>query len=80
MNPVFNKGLFQLNGEKTLLTHNNNLRGHKKVYVSYGSWSSGRHEPSFCFSICGLRFFLRVTVTMISKRFAKMGIIVHYRI
>ena len=28
--------------------HNINLTGHKKVHAEYDSWSSWRHESSFC--------------------------------
>ena len=37
-----------------------------------------RHELSFCFSIGGPKFFLKVTVTMISQRFVKMSITAYY--
>ena len=36
-----------------------------------------RHESSFCFGIGGRRFFIRVAVTIISKSFVKLGIIVY---
>ena len=54
-----------------MLIHNINLTGHKKVHVAYDSTDY--------FSIEGPRFFLRVAVTMISKRFVKLGILVYYK-
>ena len=36
-------------------------------------------ESSLCFSIEGQRFFQRVTVPMILKRFVKLGILVYYK-
>ena len=36
-------------------------------------------ESSLYFSIEGPRFFLRFVVTMISKRFVKLGILVYYK-
>ena len=51
----------------------------KKMHVAYGSWSSWKDKSSFNFDIGCLGFYLRVTVTMISKRFFKLDIILYYK-
>ena len=47
-------------------------------YVDYSSWSSWRQRSSFCFGIGSPSIFLCVAVTIIWKRFLKLGIIVYY--
>ena len=75
------KGFFNSVLEKVVrniihkLICNINLTVHKKVHVAYGSWSSWKNESRFCFDIESSRFFSRVAVNMISKRYVKMSTI-----
>ena len=62
---------------------NINLTRHKKVHNGYGSWASWRNKSSVHSSVLGLKvqdFSPRVAVTIISRGFDKLGIIVYYRI
>ena len=71
---------YLLKWRNKLLFHNINLTGYKKVHIGYGSWSSWRHLPLFCFGNGGPSFFLKVAATMILKCFVKLSIIVYYGI
>ena len=51
----------------------------KKMHVTYGSWSSWKDKSSFNFDIGCLGFYLSVAITMISKRFFKLNIILYYK-
>ena len=65
---------------KKVLILNIDLTGHKKCMLSTALGIPERHKSSFYFGIGGPRFFLRVVVTIISKRLVKLGIILYYRI
>ena len=77
-NFIFDKGLFQLSGERSCFFSKSIWQGTKKCMLSTALGLP--KETSFCFGIGRPRFFLRVTVTIISKRFVKLGITVFYRI
>ena len=77
---VFDKELFQVSEEKSCLFKTSIGRKQKstcyllKLLVYLKTW------VIVLFGIGGARLFLRVVVTIISKRFIKKGIIVYYRI
>ena len=51
----------------------------QKVHVADGSCFSWRYESSLCFRTKGPRFFRKFVVTMISKLFVILGILVYYK-
>ena len=73
----FSKLIISDKWRNKLLIHNINLTVHRRVHVVYDSWFSWRHGSTLCFGIEGPRFFSRVVVTMISKHFVNLSIIIY---
>ena len=78
-NFIFDKGLFQLIGEKSCLFTTSIWQDTKKCTLLTALGLPKDMSSHRCFSIGGPRFFLRISVTMISKRFIKLGILGHYK-
>ena len=76
-NAIFDDGLFQLKGETSYLFTILIRQGTKKYTYCIQVLLFWKTESLLCFGIGGPSFFLRVAITMISKRFIKLGIIVH---
>ena len=76
----FWKRLISTKWRNKLLIHNINLAVHRKSECRLRLLVSWRHEPMPCFGIGGPRLFLRVSATMISNCFVKLGIKVYFNI
>ena len=79
----FWKQVISIKWTNKLLIHNTNLTGHRRsawclrLLVFLEIWPC--NDISLLrFGIGGPRFFLRIAATMISKRFVKLGIKVHF--